>query len=1418
MKKIIFTVIMLCIVFLGKTDAQVLQSYTFQDEVKTYEEISGGTVVWQGADGGDHGNLAKTVFYSDTEKSTAMVTDVPGIPIGFNFLYGDEEVNRFAIGSHGYVFVGKDKVSANPTNLALVLDTDNFGEGINNVFGSSNTIATGSDVRGVADTEISYKLIGGAPGRVLVVQFKKIEVNFALQYTALDVVDQQIRIYEGSNQIEIIYNDWQFAGSLTNRTLRAGLKGASAGGTSANLRNAHVRVLASTTSNISWLNNTTFGTNGTLSFRSNITIPNGLVFRFTPPADCTTPEAQPTGLTLSSTGTKVSGSFTATTDADHYLVILSESATLSANPADLTLYSPNNSIGGGIVVDYTSGTSFVTPDNLSGSKTYYVHVFATNSSCSKGPKYNRTNPLTGSVKTLPAPPQISLSEGGLTNLKLLPVANIENDSILVAVKIAPSTFTVGEFATDANNNTLYDGVFGTPTTDLNVGDNITGGGKVVYKGLVSELPNGLLEVADLTENSIIQFAAWSYKNGALSTVVTKLNTLTWGKAPYDANFKQFIIYDVPLGWEKNEGSLFSLVGTKNQPPTHLGCTLQESNSNGVLHSFTTQWIKLSEGNNKLTFNIQITETSGGTGSLTTIPYSEWDERDSLVFQLQKAGDTEFTTVYAVSVDNNNTFASQKFFAPFSIFGDEYVKVKVNWLTHRRTALTITEFKVENKPDCDIPFDVKAASITAKGATITWKPQGGEEFWDVRYKAGTGEWSEPAEASATSYQLTGLPANTAIQVEVRSKCSLISIGPWSETYSFTTKKESDLPFSEDFTSTTGTALPTGWTTNKGVIGDPTEFTGVASTVIRTITMSGNRLMYVPYTATSTTLSDWVFLPVLDFGDGSVNYKFSCTIGMASGAITALGADSYFTVAVSKDGGQTFSINDLLNDDGKKFTSVGAKEFDLAGYSGKIQFAFYFSGTATASINVSVDNIAITASCPTIATDLAVSDVVENGAKITWSGTSSEWLAFKRKVGETTKDFQPLSANEWILSGLDPATAYEVGVTHSCTPGDTAAVKYITFITASDIDCPEVTAISATPGTHSVVLDWETTREAASYNVFIRPVDYENGWIKKPVVTKPAEITGLEPNTDYEYRIQAICSAAAGDVSDSTEVATFKTLSVTCFAPVNVNVTPSYRTATVVWEDALAEFASENYEVIYRIGSEEWLTPVVVTGAKTTTLSNLTPETAYSLRVRSLCSDEDFSQWSAIKEFTTIAVPPCAIPTGLNATGITYSTAVLNWVAENSNNIGWEVRYREGSGTTWTDVTNLAETTYLLENLKEETAYVWTVRGNCEGSLDAGSSTSTWANTSNFTTLKYTGIQSVNLKDLNVFISNKIINILNPDGGFIEHVQLYDANGLLLKDLTINTFDNVLIPVSNTQPAVIVKVYGKGTASTFKVLVK
>lgn len=121
---------------------------------------------------------------------------------------------------------------------------------------------------------------------------------------------------------------------------------------------------------------------------------------------CTAPSSQPTGLTLSNTGsTGTSGTFNAN-GSNEYLVVYSTSATLSALPVNGTVYNAGNLIGNGTVNFRGSGTSF-SISGLNANTTYYVFVFSlTSQGCSGGPVYQTNSPLTASFTTL-APPCVS---------------------------------------------------------------------------------------------------------------------------------------------------------------------------------------------------------------------------------------------------------------------------------------------------------------------------------------------------------------------------------------------------------------------------------------------------------------------------------------------------------------------------------------------------------------------------------------------------------------------------------------------------------------------------------------------------------------------------------------------------------------------------------------------------------------------------------------------------------------------------------------------------------------------------------------------------------------------------------------------------------------------------------------------------
>jgi len=115
---------------------------------------------------------------------------------------------------------------------------------------------------------------------------------------------------------------------------------------------------------------------------------------------CVTPANQPTALVLTASSTTISGSFTAssgTPGADHYLVVRSTSATLTASPTDATTYTTGTLLGGGTVVAYQTGTTFTDNGPLTSGIQYYYFVFAANSNCLNGPNYLSTSPLTGNA-------------------------------------------------------------------------------------------------------------------------------------------------------------------------------------------------------------------------------------------------------------------------------------------------------------------------------------------------------------------------------------------------------------------------------------------------------------------------------------------------------------------------------------------------------------------------------------------------------------------------------------------------------------------------------------------------------------------------------------------------------------------------------------------------------------------------------------------------------------------------------------------------------------------------------------------------------------------------------------------------------------------------------------------------------------
>lgn len=120
-------------------------------------------------------------------------------------------------------------------------------------------------------------------------------------------------------------------------------------------------------------------------------------------APCAAPTNQPTTLVFSGiTTSSMSVSFTAATSSPSgYLVVRYPNGATPVAPTNGTTYTAGGSLGTGTIESVGTATSFTSTSlSLGTTYTYYVYDYYNSTSCSGGPVYNTTSPLTASQSTV----------------------------------------------------------------------------------------------------------------------------------------------------------------------------------------------------------------------------------------------------------------------------------------------------------------------------------------------------------------------------------------------------------------------------------------------------------------------------------------------------------------------------------------------------------------------------------------------------------------------------------------------------------------------------------------------------------------------------------------------------------------------------------------------------------------------------------------------------------------------------------------------------------------------------------------------------------------------------------------------------------------------------------------------------------
>lgn len=128
----------------------------------------------------------------------------------------------------------------------------------------------------------------------------------------------------------------------------------------------------------------------------------------------------------------------------------------------------------------------------------------------------------------------------------------------------------------------------------------------------------------------------------------------------------------------------------------------------------------------------------------------------------------------------------------------------------------------------------------------------------------------------------------------------------------------------------------------------------------------------------------------------------------------------------------------------------------------------------------------------------------------------------------------------------------------------------------------------------------------------------------------------------------------------------------------------------------------------------MTPVVISNTQVH-LTELESGTTYNIYVRTVCNDNEFSDWSNVVTFTTI--PTCTAPTNLSVSQITGTSALVTWESATTGASGYVVSYTEADQENWISET-VSDHQLMLSGLTPMTAYLVTVTSVCaEGDAPA-----------------------------------------------------------------------------------------------------
>ena len=521
------------------------------------------------------------------------------------------------------------------------------------------------------------------------------------------------------------------------------------------------------------------------------------------------------------------------------------------------------------------------------------------------------------------------------------------------------------------------------------------------------------------------------------------------------------------------------------------------------------------------------------------------------------------------------------------------------------------------PTCSRPTNLTVSNVTAHAATLSWTENGTATAWQISIN---GDESNLIAANTNPYTLT-LNPETAYSFQVRAYCGTNDQSSWSSAVSCTTLVACPAPtdLAVALTQGNGSVATLSWTETGDASawqiclnGDETNLISATTNpyMLNNLTADNNYTAKVRANCggndgTSAWSNTVNFTPT----DNSV-------IGSGTATNNYLPSYSYYNYSLTQ---QIYTAEEI----GTAGT-INSIAFYNDGNTKTRTYDMYLVHTDKESFESTTDWITVTEADKVFTGEVEMTagewTVFEIDGFV-YDGSSNLALIMDDNTGSYSSGMacRVFDAANMALRVYSDGTNYDPTNPGSYT-GTVMNVKNqimmdITPSTGTVCEKPATLAVDGITA-HEAVLTW--TEGSGTYNVEYKTSADDNWSVYANGVTGlTITMTNLTQSTAYQARVQSVCG---------NEVSGWKNVS---FTTLEACPTPTDLTATTVpgnGTEAILSWTETGDATSWQIILNDDENNLISANTNPFTLTNLTPETAYTAQVRAYCNSVDQSNWS------------------------------------------------------------------------------------------------------------------------------------------------------------------------------------------------